>query len=130
MTSTPFEIASLVAAELSSYGATVIYAPSEDLEKKRTRTVVVMPVGRDRKPLSRIAFDDVFTVHVGVFKHFSDNADAESLIADMEAIGEQLLTKKIGSYICTGIQWNPLYDFAAFRNHVFEGVIECQFKKV
>jgi len=123
-------LAEAVASELKEYGASVELAPEFALRDVKARRIVVVPVGVERRFVSRGHRQADFKVQVGVLKKATED-ELEELIAFVERIGASFLGKAVLGLRCLKSEHVPLYvpDHLKERRQ-FTSVVELTFAEV
>lgn len=125
------EIANGVADCLAEYKAEVMFSPEFELRKMQDMRVVVLPVGKERKFLTRSSFDNGDSIDVAVIHKCRDEAAVADLISMVEGIGASLLNLRIGMSICKRVKWEPLFSVDELRGKgLFISVIQLFFQEM
>lgn len=129
--SSVLDIANGVASLLEDYGAQVVFAPDISLEKGREMRIEVLPIGKERKFISRSAFENLDSVDVAVIHKCREQAAVPELIALVETVGTKILGARVGTSICIKSRWEPLYAVEELRSKgLFVSVIQASFKEM
>lgn len=124
-------IAKGVAEKLASYNAEVMFAPEFELRKMQEMRVVVLPVGKKRKFLTRSSFENGDAVDVAVIHKCREESAVPELLSLVEQIGSELLGVRIGTSICFEAKWEPLFSVEELRTKgLFISVIQFIFKEM
>lgn len=123
------KIANAVAAELTQYGAQVLYFPEFELKDLEEMKVCVVPLSTEYKTLTRASHEEILKVQIGFLKRGCED-DLDDLLQTVEGLGLGFLNKKLENATCIGVAYNPIY----FPEHLrergqFTSVIELAFKK-
>ena len=124
------KIAARVAEEVGA-NAEVALAPEYTLKDvKDAVKVVVVPVGIERKMVSRSHRETAYRIQLGVLRKATED-ELENLVAYVEGLALSFFRKSLAGATCTEVRHSPLYvpDHLKERRQ-FTGVVELVFKEV
>ena len=127
---TIIEIANAVVECLSDYSAELQYAPDYVLSKLSEQRVVVVPMAKERKIISRNSVEQSHQIEIG-FLYRSKDLNLVELIGVVERIGAYFLGKRLLSETCVSVVHEPIYSADDLRGkNQFTSVIALTFKEV
>ena len=127
MPSRILELSAAIASALSAEQAEVCLYPSYSLRDLETRRTVVVPQGVEYRALSRRESRRVYKVAVGFLRRTTEDG-LPTHIAASEAAADAFLHRRLGAFVCTGAEHDPLYSPEQLReNGVFASVLVLEF---
>lgn len=128
--STIIEMANAVVEELADYSAELQFAPDFDLPRLATRRVVVVPIAKEYKLLSRSTSERIHRIEIGVLQR-AQLLDLDALISMVENIGMSFLGKRLLTGMCVSVSFEPIYSPEDLRSkNQFTSVIALSFKEI
>lgn len=126
------DIASAIAEVLKEYEAEVVIVPHYEMEDTFQKLhVSVCPVSVKMEMLSRGVYEQTYIIEIGVVKHFSTQAEFESMMNIIEDICAKFKHKRLSDAgaFCSKIENDPAY----VHEHVltlsqFTGIVTLYFK--
>ena len=127
---TIIEIANAVVENLADYSAELQYAPDYVLPKLSEQRVVVVPMAKERKIVSRNSVEQSHQIEIG-FLYRNKELNLAKMIGIVEKIGASFLGKKLLSETCVAVNHEPIYSAEDLRGkNQFTSVIALTFKEV
>ena len=131
MADTIIEYAKAVQEMLADLDAEFSFIPEFTLADTQTRRCMVVPIGVEKKIVSRTVMEKIFRVDVAVLHKIKLAKEINQLIPTVEDVADRMLAKKFRSGVCVKAEISPLYDVnMVLQKNLFVGVISVSIKVV
>ena len=116
---------------LSAHKAEFSFIPDYSLPDMRVKRCVVVPMGIEKKIVSRNCVEKIFRVDVALLNKVKKESEIEPLLAEMESVSDTLLSRSVLSGICVKTDFEPLFaSDMILQKNLFVGVISVSIKVV
>lgn len=123
--------ANAVCEKLSTYGAELSLVPDYSLPEMKTQRCVVVPIGIEKKRVSRQLTESIFRVDVAILNKIKTKSEIEDRLLLLENISNQMLGANIVSGVCVKTEFSPLYAVEMIlQKNLFVGVLALSIKVV
>jgi hypothetical protein len=131
MSKSVIEYARAVQKILAEQEAVFSLVPDYTLPEMAVKKCVVVPMGIEKKILSRQNIEQSYRVDVALLNKVRKPEEIENLISILENISDSLLAKPILSGVCVKTDFAPLYSVETIlQKNLFVGVISLTIKVI
>lgn len=131
MSKSVIEYAKAVQESLADLGAELSFVPDFTLADTQIKRCVVVPIGVEKKILSRVSVEKTYRLDVAILHKIKLSKEVEQHIPAVEDVANRLLTKPILSGVCVKTEISPLYSVEAIlQKNLFVGIVSISIKVV
>lgn len=123
--------ANAVCEKLSAYSAELSLVPDYSLPEMKTQRCVVVPIGIEKKRVSRQLTEIIFRIDVAILNKIKTKGEIEKRLLLLEDVSDLLLGANIASGLCIKTEFAPLYAVEmVLQKNLFVGVLALSIKVV